>query len=64
MGCQGVVIVQGGYVAVLVKAAYPVAAHFSISAKTVQNCHYQIKGKLGVKSDIELTRLALRMGLI
>jgi two-component system, NarL family, invasion response regulator UvrY len=41
-----------------------IGARLSISAKTVQNCHYQIKGKLGVKSDIELTRLALRMGLI
>jgi DNA-binding NarL/FixJ family response regulator len=34
-----------------------------ISPKTVQNCHYQIKAKLGVRSDIELTRLAIRLGL-
>lgn len=36
----------------------------SITAKTVQNCHYQIKAKLGVRSDIELTRVALKLGLI
>ena len=41
-----------------------IGARLSISAKTVQNCHYQIKSKLGVRSDIELTRLALRLGLI
>ncbi len=35
----------------------------SITAKTVQNCHYQIKAKLGVRSDIELTRVALKLGL-
>ena len=36
----------------------------SISPKTVQNGHYQIKAKLGVKSDIELTRLAVKLKLI
>lgn len=41
-----------------------IGSRLSISAKTVQNCHYQIKSKLGVRSDIELTRLALRLGLI
>lgn len=41
-----------------------IGTRLSISAKTVQNCHYQIKSKLGVRSDIELTRLALRLGLI
>jgi hypothetical protein len=35
----------------------------SLSVKTVQNLHYQIKSKLGVDSDIELTRLALSWGL-
>lgn len=35
-----------------------------ISPKTAQNCHYQIKSKLGVRSDIELTRLAMRLGLV
>ena len=41
-----------------------IGTRLSISTKTVQNCHYQIKSKLGVRSDIELTRLALRLGLI
>lgn len=41
-----------------------IGARLSISAKTVQNCHYQIKVKLGVRSDIELTRAALKYGLI
>jgi two-component system, NarL family, invasion response regulator UvrY len=36
----------------------------SISPKTVQNGHYQIKAKLGVKTDIELTRLAIKLKLI
>lgn len=45
-------------------SAEEIGTRLSISAKTVQNCHYQIKSKLGVRSDIELTRLALRMGLI
>jgi len=45
-------------------SADEIGTRLSISAKTVQNCHYQIKSKLGVRSDIELTRLALRMGLI
>lgn len=34
-----------------------------LSPKTVQNLHYQIKRKLGVGSDIELTKLALSWGL-
>lgn len=41
-----------------------IGARLSISAKTVQNCHYQIKVKLGARTDIELTRIALRLGLI
>jgi two-component system invasion response regulator UvrY len=36
----------------------------NISRKTVQNGHYQIKVKLGVKSDIELARLAMKLKLI
>lgn len=36
----------------------------NISPKTVQNGHYQIKAKLGVKTDIELTRLAIKLKLI
>jgi len=45
-------------------SAEEIGERLSISSKTVQNCHYQIKSKLGVRSDIELTRLALRLGLI
>jgi two-component system, NarL family, invasion response regulator UvrY len=40
-----------------------IAQRLHLSAKTVQNLHYQIKSKLGVDSDIELTRLALSLGL-
>jgi len=36
----------------------------NISPKTVQNGHYQIKAKLGVKTDIELARLAIKLKLI
>lgn len=35
-----------------------------ISPKTVANLHYLIKSKLGVSSDIELVRLAIRQGLL
>jgi len=35
-----------------------------VSAKTIANSRYQIRGKLGVHSDIELVRLALRQGLL
>jgi two-component system, NarL family, invasion response regulator UvrY len=35
-----------------------------ISPKTVQNTHYQIKAKLGVKSDIDLMRLAMKWKLV
>ncbi len=45
-------------------SAEDIGARLSIAAKTVQNCHYQIKIKLGVRSDIELTRVAVRLGLI
>ncbi len=45
-------------------SAEDIGARLSIAAKTVQNCHYQIKIKLGVRSDIELTRVAVRIGLI
>ena len=36
----------------------------NISPKTVQNSHYQIKARLGVKNDLDLARLAIRHGLI
>jgi DNA-binding NarL/FixJ family response regulator len=45
-------------------SAEDIGTRLSIAAKTVQNCHYQIKAKLGVRSDIELTRAAIRLGLI
>lgn len=37
-----------------------IAASLHISPKTVCNCHYLIKRKLGVGSDIEMTRLAIQ----
>jgi two-component system, NarL family, invasion response regulator UvrY len=40
-----------------------IAQRLHLSVKTVHNLHYQIKSKLGVDSDIELTRLALSWGL-
>lgn len=45
-------------------SASEIGERLSITAKTVQNCHYQIKTKLGVRTDIELTRAAARLGLI
>lgn len=41
-----------------------IAKTLSISPKTVCNCHYLIKRKLGVGSDIELTRLAIRLKVV
>lgn len=41
-----------------------IAQTLSISPKTVGNCHYLIKRKLGVTSDIELTRLAIKLNVI
>ena len=41
-----------------------IAQTLNISPKTVSNCHYLIKGKLNVSSDIELTHLAIRMNVI
>lgn len=35
-----------------------------ISPKTVRNSHYQLKAKLGARSDIELTRKALQLKLL
>ena len=40
-----------------------IAQRLHLSIKTIHNLHYQIKNKLGVDSDIELTRLALSWGL-
>ncbi len=41
-----------------------IAKVLNISFKTVSNCHYLIKRKLGVASDIELTHLAIKMNII
>jgi DNA-binding NarL/FixJ family response regulator len=50
----------------LVEARTPddIARTLNISPKTLCNCHYLIKRKLGVASDIELTRLAIRLNVI
>ncbi|CCD91653.1 putative two-component response regulator (LuxR family with receiver domain) [Bradyrhizobium sp. ORS 375] len=41
-----------------------IAAALHLSPKTVANLHSLIKDKLGVATDIELVRLALRQGLL
>ena len=41
-----------------------IAQTLNISPKTVGNCHYLIKRKLGVAGDIELTRLAIKLNVI
>lgn len=41
-----------------------IAQALHISPKTVRNIHYQLKSKLGVRTDIELTQLAWRMNWI
>lgn len=49
---------------VAAKSKEEVANILNISPKTVANCHYLIKNKLGVTSDVELTHWAIRMSLI
>lgn len=46
------------------KGAEIIAAALNISPKTVCNCHYLIKRKLGVGSDIELVRLAIKLNVM
>ncbi len=41
-----------------------IAKTLNISQKTVCNCHYLIKRKLGVASDIELMRLAIKLDVV
>lgn len=41
-----------------------IASAFNLSPKTVANYHYEIKMKLGVRSDIELVYLCMREGLV
>lgn len=46
------------------KATDEIASAFNLSPKTVANYHYEIKSKLGVRSDIELVYLCMRQGLV
>lgn len=46
------------------KNSEEIGAALHLSRKTAQNIYYQVKVKLGVNSDIELMRLALRLKLI
>ncbi|WP_139559666.1 response regulator [Methylotetracoccus oryzae] len=46
------------------KGAGTIASTLNISPKTVCNCHYLIKRKLGVGSDIELVRLAIKLNVM
>jgi len=46
------------------KSTQNIADTLNISPKTVANTHYNIKRKLGVHSDIELTHLAIKMNII
>jgi len=41
-----------------------IAKTLNLSPKTASNCHYLIKSKLSVSSDIELIYLAIRMKVI
>lgn len=41
-----------------------IAEMLNISPKTACNCHYLIKRKLGVASDIELARLAIKLNVL
>ena len=46
------------------KSTNEIATAFNLSPKTVANYHYEIKSKLGVRSDIELVYLCMRQGLV
>ncbi|MGE0484012.1 MAG: response regulator [Gammaproteobacteria bacterium] len=41
-----------------------IASALKLSPKTVRNLHYIVKRKLGVRDDIELVRLALRLDVV
>lgn len=41
-----------------------IAKSLHLSPKTVRNLHYQLKNKLGVRSDIDLTKKVLQMNLV
>lgn len=46
------------------KSHAEIAGTLHISTKTACNCHYLIKRKLGVCSDIELTKLAIKLNVL
>jgi two-component system, NarL family, invasion response regulator UvrY len=46
------------------KSTDEIASSFNLSPKTVANYHYEIKLKLGVRSDIELVYFCMRQGLV
>lgn len=46
------------------KSKEAIAQTLSISPKTVANCHYLIKSKIGAESDIELVHWAIKMDII
>jgi two-component system, NarL family, invasion response regulator UvrY len=46
------------------KSIAQIAETLNLSPKTVANYHYLIKSKLNVASDIELTRLAVRLKIV
>lgn len=46
------------------KSTDEIASAFNLSPKTVANYHYEIKSRLGVRSDIELVYLCMRQGLV
>jgi len=46
------------------KSHADIAGILNISAKTACNCHYLIKRKLGANSDIELTKLAIKLHVL
>lgn len=49
---------------VAARSTAEIAQDLNLSPKTVANLHYAIKRKLGVGSDIELTRFALRWKIL
>lgn len=46
------------------RSTHEIAQILNISRKTVANCHYLIKKKLGVSSDIELMHLSIKMNVL
>lgn len=46
------------------KSTDEIASAFNLSPKTVANYHYEIKSKLGVRSDIELVYYCMEQGLV